>query len=62
MRTIGTVIGIAVKKGILFAAIFLPGVAGASSEDVDALVEAVRQEALLEAAHDEERIDRFLTE
>lgn len=34
----------------------------ATGEDVDALVESVRQEALREAAHDEERIDRFLDE
>ena len=34
--------------------------ANASIEEIDALVEAVRQEALQEAAHDEERIDRFL--
>lgn len=44
---------------ILMALIFAP-VANASIEEIDALVEAVRQEALQEAAHDEERIDRFL--
>lgn len=31
-----------------------------SSEDIDALVEAVRQEAFREAEHDEQRINRFL--
>jgi len=36
--------------------------AGGSTQDVDALVEKVRQEALLEASHDQERIERFLDE
>ena len=49
LLTIGTV-------GLLLAA----GSAQASIEAIDALVEAVRQEALQEAAHDEERIERFL--
>ena len=34
--------------------------AGSTPEDIDALVEAVRQEALREAGHDQERIERFL--
>ncbi|MBT8078206.1 MAG: MotA/TolQ/ExbB proton channel family protein [Gammaproteobacteria bacterium] len=34
--------------------------AWASPQDIDALVEAVRQEALREAGHDQERIERFL--
>ena len=38
----------------------LAGTALGSTEDLDALVEKVRQEALLEASHDQERIDRFL--
>ncbi len=38
----------------------VPFVANAAVEDVDALVESVRQEALKEAAHDEERINEFL--
>ena len=41
--------------------IAMPG-AWASTDDVDALVEKVRQEALLEASHDQERIERFLSE
>ena len=36
--------------------------AQASTADIDALVEKVRQEALLEASHDQERIERFLAE
>ncbi len=44
---------------VLIAALAAPA-ANASIEDIDALVEAVRQEALQEAAHDEERIERFL--
>ena len=32
----------------------------AGTDDVDALVESVRQEALKEAAHDEQRIEEFL--
>lgn len=36
--------------------------AQATTEDLDALVEKVRQEALLEASHDQERIERFLSE
>jgi biopolymer transport protein ExbB len=41
-------------------AFFIPFVANAAIQDVDALVESVRQEALKEAAHDEERINQFL--
>jgi biopolymer transport protein ExbB len=44
---------------ILLAAVLAPS-AYASIDEIDALVEAVRQEALQEAAHDEERIERFL--
>ena len=40
----------------------VPGAAFATGEDVDQLVESVRAEALREAAYDEERIDRFLSE
>jgi biopolymer transport protein ExbB len=39
-----------------------PSTVVADIDDVDALVEAVRQEALREASHDEERIERFLNE
>lgn len=35
-------------------------VAMASPDELDALVESVRQEALQEASHDQERIERFL--
>lgn len=38
----------------------LPLASYAGTDDVDALVESVRQEALKEAAHDEQRIDEFL--
>lgn len=48
-------------KAIAVLAGLLPLSAFAASEDVDALVESVRQEALREAAYDEERIERFLT-
>ena len=48
---------------ITAAAVFaLPTYAIADTRDVDALVESVRQEALKEAEHDEQRIDRFLGE
>lgn len=47
---------------IAAVAITAPTWLHASIDDVDQLVEAVRQEALLEAAHDEERIERFLRE
>lgn len=50
------------RQRLLFAIgamLFAPSVF-ATGEDVDALVESVRQEALREAAYDEERIDRFL--
>ncbi|MDJ0699349.1 MAG: MotA/TolQ/ExbB proton channel family protein [Woeseiaceae bacterium] len=39
---------------------FIPFAVNADVADVDALVESVRQEALREAAHDEERINEFL--
>ncbi len=42
------------------AALIAAAPAVASTEDIDALVEAVRQEALQEAEHDEQRINRFL--
>ena len=45
---------------VVSTAIAIPWWSHASVEDVDALVESVRQEALLEAAYDEERIERFL--
>ena len=50
-----TTTGLAFIGLVLFAA-----VARASTEDIDALVEKVRQEALQEASHDQERIERFL--
>jgi biopolymer transport protein ExbB len=40
----------------------LAGSALGNTEDLDALVEKVRQEALLEASYDQERIERFLAE
>ena len=46
----------------LLLAALLPVAALATGEDVDALVESVRQEALREAAFEEERIQRFLDE
>ncbi len=42
------------------AAAFLAGPAVADIDDIDKLVESVRQEALAEAAHDEARIAEFL--
>lgn len=45
---------------LAFGLVASPG-AKASTEDIDNLVESVRQEALREAEHDEERINRFLT-
>ena len=45
---------------IVLVAAGLPILANAGTDDVDALVESVRQEALKEAAHDEQRIDEFL--
>ena len=47
--------------GVLLATLF-PLSAMAAGDDVDALVESVRQEALREAAFEEERIRRFLDE
>ena len=51
----------ATLSGVLLAAL-LPLSAMAAGEDVDALVESVRQEALREAAFEEERIRQFLDE
>lgn len=53
------------NRFIALLAVFLPltiPAAWASTADLDALVEKVRQEALLEASHDQERIERFLSE
>jgi biopolymer transport protein ExbB len=48
---------------LMAAGVFsLPSWSHASIEDIEELVESVRQEALLEAAYDEERIERFLGE
>jgi biopolymer transport protein ExbB len=50
-------------RKILLAVLLVAGThlqAHASSEDVDALIQTVREEALREAAHDAERIDEFL--
>lgn len=47
---------------ILALLLLLPSLAWADARDVDALVESVRQEALKEAEHDEQRIDRFLAD
>ncbi|MEL7448894.1 MAG: MotA/TolQ/ExbB proton channel family protein [Pseudomonadota bacterium] len=50
---------------ILLAAastLLLAGNAAASPEELDALVQKVREEARLEAAHDQERVQRFLNE
>ena len=47
---------------VVTGVIALPSWSHASIDDVDELVESVRQEALLEAAYDEERIRRFLDE
>lgn len=44
--------------GLLIAVV--PSLSYAAANDVDQLVESVRREALREAQHDEERIDRFL--
>jgi biopolymer transport protein ExbB len=45
---------------LLLLAATLPVVALGDAGDIDKLVESVRQEALKEAEHDEQRIDRFL--
>ena len=45
---------------VVLVASGLPILANAGTDDVDALVQSVRQEALKEAAHDEQRIDEFL--
>lgn len=47
---------------ILFLLLTLSSIAWSDTGDVDALVESVRQEALKEAEHDEQRIDRFLAD
>ena len=47
---------------IIAALTLVAGSALASTADLDALVEKVRQEALQEASYDQERIDRFLDE
>ena len=47
---------------IIAALTLVAGSALASTADLDALVEKVRQEALQEASFDQERIDRFLDE
>ena len=47
---------------ITLVVLFPFGSAYSSIEDLDALVESVRQEALQEASHDQERIERFLAE
>jgi biopolymer transport protein ExbB len=49
---------IRILLALAFAA--LPTFAGASTNDVNQLVEAVRSEALRETAHDEQRINEFL--
>ena len=52
-------------RKLIFAVLLVAGIqiqAHASSEQVDALIQTVRQEALREAAHDAARIDRFLEE
>jgi biopolymer transport protein ExbB len=47
---------------VLLLLMVMPGVAWSDGRDVDALVESVRQEALKEAEHDEQRIERFLAD
>lgn len=52
-------------RKILFALLLVAGLqlqAHATSEEVDALIQTVREEALREAAHDAARIDHFLEE
>jgi biopolymer transport protein ExbB len=52
-------------RKLFFALLFVAGLhlqAHASTEEVDALIQTVREEALREAAHDAARIDRFLEE
>ncbi|MDH4048218.1 MAG: MotA/TolQ/ExbB proton channel family protein [Gammaproteobacteria bacterium] len=51
--------------GILLVSLLAIGLqmeAWASPEQVDALVKKVREEALMDAAHDQERVERFLSE
>jgi biopolymer transport protein ExbB len=57
MRVRGTFFIAALAAAFLGAA---PAPVQAAAEDLDALVESVRREALREAAYDEERIERFL--
>ena len=47
---------------ILCLLLVFPSLAWTDARDVDALVESVRQEALKEAEHDEQRIERFLAD
>ena len=47
---------------ILSVLLILPALAWSDVRDVDALVQSVRQEALREAEHDEQRIERFLAD
>jgi biopolymer transport protein ExbB len=47
---------------LVFSGCLMQVDAFASPEELDALVESVRQEALQEASHDKERIERFLSE
>ncbi len=53
-----------IRNALLIVVISLGSIfpAGATPQDLDALVEKVRQEALQEASHDQERIERFLRE
>ena len=50
------------NAAILYLMLLVPCVAWSDNRDIDALVESVRQEALREAEHDEQRIDRFLAD
>jgi biopolymer transport protein ExbB len=51
-----------VSIAIAVASALFAGGAGATIKDIDELVDKVRQEALLEASYDQERIERFLAE
>tara|TARA_R110000782_G_scaffold115576_15_gene205650 strand:- start:289 stop:1614 length:1326 start_codon:yes stop_codon:yes gene_type:complete len=50
------------KKLTILALLLAPAISWSDTRDVDALVESVRQEALKEAEHDEQRINRFLAD
>ena len=50
------------KLILVLLVLFIPFATQADQEGVDALVESVRQEALKEAEHDEQRINDFLAE